>query len=49
MDLYKFRVEQADGNVVFKADPYAFYSELRPIQHQYFTIYQSLNGLILDG
>ena len=30
MDLYKFRVEQADGNVVFKADPYAFYSELRP-------------------
>lgn len=29
-DLYKFRVEQADGNVVYKADPYAFYSEMRP-------------------
>lgn len=30
MDLYKFKVEQADGNIVFKADPYGFYSELRP-------------------
>ena len=29
-DLYKFKVEQADGNVVFKADPYGFYSEMRP-------------------
>ena len=30
MELYKFKVEQADGNVVFKADPYGFYSEHRP-------------------
>ncbi len=29
-DLYKYAVTQADGNVVLKADPYAFYSENRP-------------------
>ncbi|MDF9824799.1 1,4-alpha-glucan branching enzyme [Breznakia sp. PF5-3] len=29
-DYYKYRVEQADGEVVDKMDPYAFYSELRP-------------------
>lgn len=28
--LYKFRVYQQGGNVVDKADPYAFHSELRP-------------------
>ncbi len=27
---YKFSIEKADGNVSLKADPYAFYSELRP-------------------
>lgn len=29
-DLYKYAVTQADGKVVLKADPYAFYSEKRP-------------------
>lgn len=29
-DLYKFKVEQTDGKIVFKADPYGFYSEKRP-------------------
>lgn len=29
-DLYKYRVEQNNGKIVLKADPYAFYSELRP-------------------
>ncbi len=28
--LYKFRVHQQGGNVVDKADPYAFHSQLRP-------------------
>lgn len=28
--LYKFRIYQQGGNVVDKADPYAFHSELRP-------------------
>ncbi|MDD6793828.1 MAG: 1,4-alpha-glucan branching protein GlgB [Clostridiaceae bacterium] len=28
--MYKYRVTQIDGTVVDKADPYAFYSELRP-------------------
>ena len=28
--LYKYRVTQVHGNVVDKADPYAFYSQLRP-------------------
>ncbi|WP_294726867.1 1,4-alpha-glucan branching protein GlgB [uncultured Fusobacterium sp.] len=30
MEKYKYRVEDSYGNVVLKADPYAFYSELRP-------------------
>lgn len=30
MEKYKYRVEGGDGNVVLKADPYAFYSEMRP-------------------
>lgn len=29
-DLYKYRVEQADGTVVLKIDPFAFHTELRP-------------------
>ena len=29
-DLYKFKVEQVNGNIVYKADPYGFYSEKRP-------------------
>ena len=29
-DSYKYRVWQANGEVVDKMDPYAFYSELRP-------------------
>ncbi|THB69791.1 MAG: 1,4-alpha-glucan branching protein GlgB [Desulfovibrio sp.] len=29
-ELYKFGVEQQDGRVVYKADPYSFYAELRP-------------------
>ncbi len=29
-DLYKFKIKGADGSIVLKADPYAFYSELRP-------------------
>ena len=28
--MYKFRIEQKDGNIVEHADPYAFYSQLRP-------------------
>ena len=27
---YKFSIEKADGEVILKADPYAFYSEVRP-------------------
>lgn len=30
MEKYKYRVEDSYGNVVMKADPYAFYSEIRP-------------------
>ncbi|MFR4478442.1 MAG: 1,4-alpha-glucan branching protein GlgB [Fusobacterium sp.] len=30
MEKYKYRVEDSNGNVVMKADPYAFYSEVRP-------------------
>ena len=30
MAKYKYRVEDSNGNVVMKADPYAFYSEVRP-------------------
>lgn len=29
-DLYKFYIETKDGKKLYKADPYAFYSELRP-------------------
>ncbi len=29
-DLYKYEIETYDGRVFLKADPYAFYSELRP-------------------
>lgn len=29
-DMYKYRVVQANGRIVDKMDPYAFYSELRP-------------------
>ncbi|MBQ0064618.1 MAG: 1,4-alpha-glucan branching protein GlgB [Firmicutes bacterium] len=29
-DAYKYRVTQSTGKIVDKADPYAFYSELRP-------------------
>lgn len=29
-DMYKYRVQQANGRVVDKMDPYAFYSEMRP-------------------
>ena len=28
--MYKFCIEQEDGNIVEHADPYAFYSQLRP-------------------
>lgn len=28
--LYKYRITQANGSVFDKADPYAFYSQLRP-------------------
>lgn len=30
LEKYKYRVESADGRVEMKADPYAFYSEMRP-------------------
>ena len=30
LDLYKYEIETYDGKVFLKADPYAFYSELRP-------------------
>jgi 1,4-alpha-glucan branching enzyme len=29
-DLYKFEIHTADGRRVFKADPYAYFSEVRP-------------------
>ncbi len=29
-DMYKFRIEQADGRIVDKADPYGVQMELRP-------------------
>ena len=29
-DSYKFRIEDKNGNLLDKADPYAFYSETRP-------------------
>ncbi len=29
-DIYKFSIEGPDGNVFLKADPFAFYSQLRP-------------------
>ena len=29
-DLYKYRLEDRNGNVIDKADPYAFYAETRP-------------------
>lgn len=29
-DLYKFEILAKDGSILLKADPYAFYSELRP-------------------
>lgn len=29
-DIYKYRIVSKDGQVLLKADPYAFYSELRP-------------------
>lgn len=30
LEKYKYRVESTDGRVEMKADPYAFYSEMRP-------------------
>lgn len=30
LDLYKYEIETYDGRIFLKADPYAFYSELRP-------------------
>lgn len=29
-DMYKYRIQTRDGRIVERADPYAFYSELRP-------------------
>lgn len=29
-DSYKYRIEDAYGNILYKSDPYAFYSETRP-------------------
>lgn len=29
-DIYKYRIEDGHGNILYKADPYAFYSETRP-------------------
>lgn len=29
-DMYKYAIETKDGRVLYKADPYAFHSELRP-------------------
>lgn len=29
-DLYKYAIETQKGEIIFKADPFAFYSELRP-------------------
>lgn len=29
-DSYKFRIETSRGKIIYKADPYAFYSETRP-------------------
>ena len=29
-NIYKFRIEKENGEMVLKSDPYAFYSELRP-------------------
>lgn len=29
-DLYKFAIETSDGRLLFKADPFAFHSEMRP-------------------
>ena len=28
--IYKFEIKTQDNNIILKADPYAFYSELRP-------------------
>lgn len=30
LEKYKYRIESADGKIELKADPYAFYSEMRP-------------------
>ena len=29
-DLYKYRIETPSGAIVDRADPYAFFSEIRP-------------------
>lgn len=29
-DMYKFRFETPQGDIIDKADPYAYFSELRP-------------------
>lgn len=29
-DLYKYAITQIDGNLAYKADPYAFFSEIKP-------------------
>ena len=49
MEKYKYRVEDSYGNVVLKADPYAFYSELRPDTASIIMMYQNSNGQIRDG
>ena len=48
-DIYKYEVTGPDGQKVLKADPYAFYSELRPATASIIYNLNDLNGKIRNG
>lgn len=48
-DMYKFRFETPQGDIIDKADPYAYFSELRPGTAQRFIIWKVIVGMIANG
>ena len=49
LDMYKFRFETPQGDIIDKADPYAYFSELRPGTASKFITWKVIVGMIANG
>ena len=47
--MYKFKVKQHDGRIVYKIDPFAFRFEERPMMHRSSMTFQNINGMMVYG